>query len=351
MAFTVQSTSSVMQKQTIETSPSLAPARTPADQPRIFPGQISYGDTRTARYERSVNETRGATGNGPAEPAKTGSDVGHNREKRGQVLGACGGSRFRDCRGGDALEEHAATHVKFDQFNHDRTKGGVDGKGSCQGIVFEAMRRIDRATDNAETADTLPSAVRHMNSDMDTLSAVNPGGIYDRIDRFQERNSRPPLTNYRQSSSVNLNPSGDSSRAERINGLIDSLGDMPQGGLAYIRVGIRPAATMGGPETNGHALLAQHLPGGSQYALFDPNNGVFTYNNLLDMQAALSGYMHSAFAEDGNAAAPDSVHFYTPPTARDWRSAMPATQTPPPGSPMPEPRELLQHFGLDHSGL
>lgn len=351
MGLTVQSMSVDMQKQVSETNLSFA-ANRPADKPAIFPGQISSGDTRTARHERSIDQTPRTSGNELSEFTKNAeTEQKPSREKRGQVLGACSGSGFRDCRGGDALEEHAATHTKFDQFKHDRTRGGADGKGSCQGIVYEAMRRIDHPTDGASDADSLPSAVQHMNRDMDTLSASNPGGIYDRIDNFQGRNARPPLANYHQSSSVSFDVGGNS-RATRINDLIQSLNteNMPAGGLAYIRLGIQSGSAMG-PETNGHALLAQRLPDGNRYTLFDPNNGVFTYNSLADMRASLSGYLQSAFTEDGNSVAPDSAHFYTPPTARDWGSAARVTDLPPPAAPMPEPAALLQHFGLQQSEL
>jgi hypothetical protein len=341
-----------MQKQ-VSDSPSFA-AKRPAQTHAVFPGQILSGDGRTPRHERSVDQTPGATGNGPTAPAKQGpsADQTLDREKRGQVLGACRGSSFRECRGGEKLDEFAISHERFDQSYHDRTRIGVDGNGSCQGVAFEAMRRVDRATDGAPAPDTLPDAIRNMNRDMDTLSASHPGGIYDRIDNFQRQSGPPPLANYRQSSSTNFNVDGRASRSSRIDGLIHSLsdGNMPEGGLAYIRLGVRDAESMG-PEPYGHALVVQHFAGGSQYALFDPNNGAFTYNNLTDLQTSLRGYLDVAFVESGYVVAPDSVNFYTPPTARDWRSAAPVATVPPPGIVRPEINDLVQHFELQHSQL
>lgn len=352
MGLTVQSTSAVMQKQ-ISDSPTFAPKR-PARTPEVFPGQILSGDRRTPRHERSVDPTPGATGNGPTDPAKQGpgADKTLEREKRGQVLGACKGSYFRECRGGEELLELSTAPERFDQAYHERTRKGPDGKGSCQGVVFEAMRRVDRATDGASAPDTLPEAISHMNRDMDTLSAAHPGGIYDRIDGFQSGSRLPPLANYRQSSSTNFNVHGTTDRSSRIDGLIHSFdgNTMPEGALAYVRLGIRHADSMAS-EPYGHALAIQHLPGGSQYTLFDPNNGAFTYSNLADMQNSLSNYLGTAFSEDGYVVAPDSVNFYTPPTARDWGSAAPVTTVAPPGVVLPETNELLRHFGLHHTQL
>lgn len=352
MGLTVQSTNAVMQKQ-ISDRPTFALKRA-ARTPEIFPGQILSGDRRTPRHERSVDPTPGATGNGPTDPAKQGPGANKtlDREKRGQVLGACKGSYFRECRGGEELLELSTSHERFDQAYHERTRKGPDGKGSCQGVVFEAMRRVDRATDGASAPDTLPEAISHMNRDMDTLSAAHPGGIYDRIDSFQSGSRLPPLANYRQSSSTNFNIDGTTDRSSRIDGLIHSFDDntMPEGGLAYVRLGIRAADSMDS-EPYGHGLAIQHLPGGSQYALFDPNNGSFTYNNLTDMQTSLRNYLGTAFSEDGYVVAPDSVNFYTPPTARDWGSAAPVTTVPPPGTLLPETKELLQHFGLRNTDL
>lgn len=348
MGLTVQSMSAVMPKP-VSDNPSFATTR-PAQTPEVFPGQIFSGDARTPRHERSVHQIRGATGDGPTKASRQGPGDNQrlDREKRGQVLGACARSDFRECRGGEDLLDLSTAHEHFDQSDHARTRTGPDGKGSCQGVAFEALRRVDRATDGASAPDTLPAAISHMNSDMDTLSASHPGGIYDRIDGFQSGSRLPPLANYRQSSSANFNVDGSTDRSTRIDGLIQSLTDdtMPQGGLAYVRLGIRRADSMGSAEPYGHALVIQHLPGGSQYVLFDPNNGAFTYRNLADLRTSLRNYLGSAFSEDGYVVAPDTVNFYTPPTARDWGSAAPVTTVPPPGAVLPEINELLHHSEL-----
>lgn len=335
MNLTASSTSDATQSQTFQANTRKDfKAIHAAPEHKVYPAHIGLGDGGITKHAAQA-------------------DPPLNRQKRGQVLGACAKPEFRECRGGDELELHSSQHEKFDQFDHDRTKGGENGKGSCDGIVREAMRRIDRATDGAATADTLPSAVHNMNSAMASNTAGNPGEIYDRIDRFQTDRTSLGLSNYRLASRVDFNPTGTASRHDRINSFIESMsqdGNMPIGGLAYIRMGIQSGAGMGGPGTNGHALLAQHLPNG-HYAVFDPNNGAFTYDNKESMAAALRGYMQTAFTEGGQAAAPDSVEFYTPRNARDFGSAQPVNHFPGLGANLPEPAGLLRHFGLPASEL
>ncbi|MDR8398092.1 hypothetical protein NE850_17240 [Paraburkholderia sp. USG1] len=335
MKLTVSSISEVTQSQTFQAnSPMDSKLLHAAPQSRMYPAHIALGDGRTTKNSAQA-------------------DAPLDRQKRGQVLGACAKSKFRECKGGDALEEHSSRHEKFDQFDHDRTKGGKDGKGTCDGIVREAMRRIDHATDGAAEPDTLPSAVHNMNNAMASNTAGNPGEIYDRIDQFQTGQTPLPLANYRLSSSVDINPTHDATRNDRINSLIGSMSadnNMPEGGLAYIRMGIQAGDAMNGPERYGHVLLAQHLPN-NHYAIFDPNNGVFTYDNKEKMINALKGYMQTAYNEGGQAVAPDSIRFYTPHNARDFGSAQVVTKFPGLGNGLPEPGGLLNHFGLPNPEL
>jgi hypothetical protein len=325
---------------------------TPATQPQVFPEPSLTNTPLATRHDQSVPTHRAAIADERSATHKGDTKITTSAiriKRQGQVLGACAESKFRDCRGGDALEEQAVSFEKFDQFDRKRTRGG-EGKGTCEGIVREAMRRIDRKSSGQGSTGRLPSAIHEMQIDMDN-GRSNENGVFDRIDAFQQNRHTLGLRNHREESIVYLNAQGDSSRERRIAGLEDSMAEMPEGGLAYIRVGIQPGDAMAGQETSGHALLVQYLPGGKQYAIFDPNNGVFTYDSRQAMLTALRNYMNSAFTEDGNSAAPDTVQFYAPPTSRGWGSLSPSTEVPMPANPLPEPTSLLHHFGLGSRDL
>ncbi|MFM0161289.1 hypothetical protein [Paraburkholderia sediminicola] len=250
-----------------------------------------------------------------------------SREAPGGTLDACAKSAFRECRGGEALEAHASSYVQFDQFDHKETSGD-DGRGTCEGIVREALRRSDRNYGGQKS--DLRSAVLDMRGEMNGGRA-DQTNIYGRIQAFEREPGSLALRNYRESSDADLNPYGRTSHADAVDGLTDSLSFMRRGGVAYISVGIRRADAMG-PETSGHVLLLQHLPPADarvgspdRYTLFDPNNGVFTYESPEQMQSALRDYMESAYTEDGNIATPKTIQFFTPPSSRDWGSFAPTT--------------------------
>lgn len=289
-----------------------------------------------------------------ASKAPPDADQTLSREERGAVLGACAKSEFRECRGGDALNDGASSYVEFDQFDHKETRG-ADGLGTCEGIAREAMRRIDRNTDG-QTPD-LRSAVSNMTNEMRSSGDVRTD-VYQRIQAFQDNPSSLGLTNYRQSGTTNLNPTGTTSQAERIDGLVDSMSGLSRGELAYIRVGIQRADATG-PETSGHVLLAQRLPTNAsgdgfsspdRYTVFDPNNGAFTYESLGQMQSALRGYMESAYTEDNNVAAPNRILSFIPSSSRNWDSLPATTAVPAPDRMLPEPAELLRHFEQSYPG-
>jgi len=271
-------------------------------------------------------------------------DEAQSREERGGVLGACAKSEFRECRGGDALKDGSTSYVKFDQNDRPETQGN-EGKGLCEGIVRDAMRRIDRnAGIPGGTAD-LPTAVRSMITDMKSSHKADAKQFYNNIESFQDNPTNLGLTNYRLSSTSFFNADGLTPRTGRIDGLMSSMRNMPPGGLALIHASIQPAEAME-PPINGHALMVQRLPeeagahGSSapaRYAIFDPNNGVFTYENQDRMETALRQYMDSAFSEIGDGAAPDSVSFFSPPNSGNW-AALPQTLTvPAPDRMLPEP--------------
>ncbi|RKF48419.1 hypothetical protein [Paraburkholderia fungorum] len=270
----------------------------------------------------------------------------HVEKEHGGATDACAKSAFRECRGGEALEAHSSSYVQFDQFDH-RETAGKNGRGTCEGIIREALRRIDRNY-GGETSD-LRSAVINMRGEMNS-GRSDRTGIYGRIKAFESQPRSLALSNYRESSDADLNPHGRTSREDAIDGLTDSLSFMRSGGLAYISVGIRRADAMDS-QTSGHALLLQHLPpvNGStgspdRYTIFDPNNGAFTYDSLDQMQSSLRDYMKSAYTEDGNIARPNTVQLFTPPSSREWES-LPATTSVPGrvGTNTLEPPEVMHH--------
>jgi hypothetical protein len=237
-----------------------------------------------------------------------------SREKRGAALGACAKSEFRECRGGDALKEGSSSYVKFDQYDDKKTRG-ESGRGSCNGIVLEAMHRIDRSAG----ATDLPSAVTYMRSEINGRKR-DAEQIHDRIMLFQENPESFATRHYELTGMRVWNAVGAATHEDRTNGLIDSMGTSPgmsAGDIAY--VGFRVQHHASEIPTSGHVLLVQRLPpdahanaSSSLYAVFDPNNGVFTYPDWAHTEAALRRYADTAYNEDGYTAAPDQVRFYSP---------------------------------------
>ncbi|MDR5778969.1 hypothetical protein QCE63_05935 [Caballeronia sp. LZ065] len=102
----------------------------------------------------------------PSDAADTGDTL--SRVERG----ACQGSQanaeiFRERRGGDRLRARAADCVKFDQFDYQK-RCAYPETGACDGIVLEAMRRVDRGADQPDR--NLFSVVEGMRSDADASS-------------------------------------------------------------------------------------------------------------------------------------------------------------------------------------
>lgn len=285
-----------------------------------------------------------------------------SREKRGGVLGACAKSEFRECRGGNALKDGSTSYVNFDQFDRKKTRGD-GGRGTCEGIVREAMRRIDRSyAGTGETAGPstpdLPSAVTSMIRDMRDARSADNSNIYDNIDRYQNNPGALALLHYQGSTAKDFTRGGDLSVKSRINGLMNSVSSMPQGGLALIHVGVQRPNAPGSPSA-GHAIIVQRFPttlGGDagaspdRYAIFDPNNGAFTYDSEGAMHTALRNYLETAFAEDGNVVAPDNALFFTPRSTSAPLTEAPTsdpTVVPPPAHNLPEPFELALHMHGD----
>jgi hypothetical protein len=220
-----------------------------------------------------------------------------------------------------------------------------------------------------------------MKSQMNSRGAAKSGGIFDRIENNQQNRGRALLLpRYSRIANTPLNPPGASTQsgggssetrhaehAERISALNDHMANLPEGGLAYIRMRIQDSA---GRDRGGHVILAQRLPSNpnadghaspERYAVFDPNNGVFTYESLHDMQTALRGYMDSAYNEDGYLASPEQLTMYRPLSSAEYNSPEPVNgpqmdlmTMPPPGPTTPrEPEELPKrpHLARDRSDI
>lgn len=278
------------------------------------------------------------------------------RKKRGGVLGSCGKSQFRECRGGEALLGPASSYVSFDQNDRRETRGD-NGRGTCEGIVREAMRRIDRSY-SVRAAIDLSRTVITMQNDMRTSRTARESGIYDNIDTYQHNRNALALRVYGQSRDLNFNANGPSSREDRLNSLMDNLNAMPPGGLAFVGVNIQTGDT-DRPGDNAHVILIQRrhdvaAPDGSppahQYIIFDPNNGAFDYDTPNAMNVALRNYMHTAYREIDSSVTPDRALFYNPRRMeRDRPTLLPATIVPP-SLQLPEPPLLMLPFPSDNFG-
>jgi hypothetical protein len=272
------------------------------------------------------------------------------REKRGGVLGTCVKSEFREYGGGEALKQGASSYLKFDQNDNEETRGD-EGRGTCNGLVLEAMRRIDRSVGGATT--DLPSAVGDMRSAIyGSRAAADRRDVLSRIDSYQTNPGNLAFSNYRSGIRVGWNPRSSletpEQRIDRLIRTIDNNPGMPPGGLAYLGIHINGASTAS--VNYGHAMLMQRLPdapnGSERYAIFDPNNGAFTYDSLQATEAALRGYMNSAFNHDGLSAVPDTLQFFAYPSRSTVSSVRPETGVEPP-PPAPAPNLLAQCEKVD----
>lgn len=253
------------------------------------------------------------------------------------MLGTCGAqSEFRECRGGEELKETAQSYQKFDQNDRRRTRG-VNGRGACDGLVREAMSRVDRDPDG--TTPDVPAAVGRILTEADSHSAASRA-MFDRIDRFQDPLTDFRLGGYSQSAGALYTEMPD--RDQRIEALTNRIHESLQpGDMAHVRLGIVSPVDRGWQ--GGHAILLQRRARGD-YAIFDPNNGAFVYRNESDMMHALRGYLDSAFREAGLQAEPDSITIYSRP--RPGMRAGAAPTLPPEVAPRPGPPATLFRHGL-----
>jgi hypothetical protein len=271
-------------------------AQAPRAQTKVFPEHSFTNGSAITPHERSAI-----------------GDQTYSREKRGDAPGTSAKPEFRENAGGKALNDDASSHVKFDQNDYPETRGNK-GQGMSNGIVLDAMSRIDQSTGAVKK--DLTSAVTSMKSE---ISASHAGASNDALNRIASAQNNPTntdFTNYRSKGSEfwpphSLMPDYDTKDSFMRN--VDTMSNLPEGSLAYVSVG----GTGHDSAAYGHSLLVQRLtnaPGGSErYAIFDPNNGVFTYDGSKDMEYALSRYMSSAFKDNGLSGVESrAIQFFVP---------------------------------------
>ncbi|MDR5784754.1 hypothetical protein QCE63_35785 [Caballeronia sp. LZ065] len=259
----------------------------------------------------------------------------HEIEKRGAMVTKCVSPDYPECRGGEALEYDSFVHIPFSQANNARLRGE---QGQCEGLVRETMRRVDRNTDplNDRVPTNIFTAVQGMRADIRHNHARD---MYDRIDNFQNHPNLLGLDNYGRYSTSTYLGRTDINRDGRINDFISDLPGIPADGMGVLRIGIGSGDNLD-HQTNGHTLLIQRFSD-DNYMVYDPNNGVFMYQDQSSVANGMRNYLDTAFNEGSMVATPDSLQIFTPRTNPNWTSTLPTTVAPP-AVPLPEPRFALQ---------
>lgn len=267
------------------------------------------------------------TGNGyyarRAEPAALNLSVELDnsgaRVKRGPGSSKC----IKDL-GGDALKQRSINREGFVQADYRETRGQASG-GLCEGIVREAMRRLDGFASDQGTAtgsssqptSPLISAVRSMRAD--TRNAHRRKEMFARITSFQTAASHLGLHRYTPQPVIRLAVVRD------LNQRIDAFYHQAQSSLrnpndiAYVQLSLETPTSR---QDYGHAILIQR-GANHHYTIVDPNNGAFEYQSWGNAEQALNRYFATAFQtrsplgelEDGYRAVPFKLQVYslTPP--------------------------------------
>lgn len=163
----VQSTASQLQASQREDE--VAPAATPS---------LPRADVQAESLPSSAAATEGA----------------NSRVERGACQGTPSTDIFRERRGGERLRARATDCVKFDQADY-RRKCGYPETGACDGIVLEAMRRVDRGAQLPER--TLFSAVQNMRLDADADSnSFAHRDFCEHVEKFQTNAHRLGFSHY-----------------------------------------------------------------------------------------------------------------------------------------------------------
>ncbi|MDR5756593.1 enterotoxin A family protein [Caballeronia sp. LZ035] len=227
------------------------------------------------------------------------------RVKRGACQGAPTNAEiFRERRGGDRLRARAADCVKFDQFDYQK-KCRYPETGACDGIVLEAMRRIDRSAQLPDR--TLFSEVQGMRNDADADStSVAHRDFCEHVDNFQTNAYRLGFSHYTPLVSNHLK-ARYAAPAERLRAMRDEFALMQPADMAYLQIGMEASGTL---QERGHALLVQREES-DRWTIFDPNNGAFQYGSRTDMQRSLESYLDVAFSGTEWQASPVQMQVYS----------------------------------------
>ncbi|WP_157763816.1 enterotoxin A family protein [Paraburkholderia aromaticivorans] len=276
------------------------------------------------------------------------ADDGAPRVKRGPVLSKC----IRDL-GGDALKEGSVASEGFAQGEYKESRDQVSG-GLCDGIVREAIRRLDRGVSDQPTtsgppderASTLLSAVRNMRAD--TRNAITRREMFGRITNFQTGGSKLGLSRYAPQPPITF--AGITDRNQRIDLFYRQTQRLLRhpNDIAYVQLSLESPT---GREDYGHAILIQR-EAGNRYTIFDPNNGAFRYTNWGNTEQALNRYMASAFRTRSSSGESKPEYQVTPFKLQVYSTTPSESRTPTPvlgsrpgsagkGPPIPECETLI----------
>ncbi|MFM0671301.1 enterotoxin A family protein [Paraburkholderia sediminicola] len=214
------------------------------------------------------------------------------RVKRGPTLSRC----LTD-RGGNALAQDSIASELFDQDDYSEARGQASG-GLCEGMVREAMRRVDRAQSGQPTtagspgqlASPLMSAVHDMRADAGTSATRRD--MFGRIASYQTGSTSLGLSHYAPQSSITFNDPNES-RDIRIGRFFNRTRDSLRNpnDIAYVQLSLESPSDR---RDYGHAILIQR-GADHRYTIFDPNNGAFEYQDWGHTEQVLNRYMDSAF--------------------------------------------------------
>lgn len=239
----------------------------------------------------------------PTSAAATADE--HSRVKRGSCQGAPTNAEiFRERRGGDRLRARAADCVKFDQFDYQK-KCRYPETGACDGIVLEAMRRVDRGAEQPDR--TLFAEVQGMRNDADAdSSSAAHQDFCEHVDNFQTNAYRLGFSYYTPLAPDNLK-ARYAAPSDRLRAMRDDFALMQPADMAYLQIGMEASGTL---QERGHALLVQRGDS-DDWTIFDPNNGAFRYGSRTDMQRSLEGYLDVAFSSTEWRASPVQMQVYS----------------------------------------
>ncbi|MDR5819736.1 enterotoxin A family protein [Caballeronia sp. LZ043] len=238
----------------------------------------------------------------PSSAAAT--EDAHSRVERGACQGTPSTDIFRERRGGDRLRARAADCVKFDQADY-RKKCGYPETGACDGIVLEAMRRVDRSAERPDR--TLFSEVQGMRLDADADSnSPAHRDFCEHVDNFQTNAYRLGFSHYTPLVPNNLR-ARYAAPSDRLRAMRDDFALLQPADMAYLQIGMEAFGTL---QERGHALLVQRGESDS-WTIFDPNNGAFRYGSRIEMQRSLEGYLDVAFSGTEWRASPVQMQVYS----------------------------------------